>query len=70
MSNYSTEFFKTLAEAEAFSPCGVCWKEVYSLDKPGTIKKFKEYRDDAMFWERYRGGFLENEARAVVVFGR
>ena len=60
-----TEFFGTLTEAEAFRP--VCsWKEVYGLDKPGTVNKFKDEQDEAIAWERYGA----EKARAVVVFYR
>ena len=60
----STEFFKTLQEAETFKPCGVCFKEIYSLDKRGTVKKFREYQDEAFFYGRNEA----YNARAVVVF--
>ena len=61
----TTEFFRTVKEAEAFQPCGVVWKEVYSLDKPGSERKFLEERDDAISHERKISGF-----RAVVKIWR
>lgn len=62
----STEFFKTLSEAKAFMPCRCLGWDVYSLDKPGTTRKFKEYQDDAIAYERYEA----EKARAVVVIYR
>lgn len=63
----STEFFKTLAEAEAFQPARILGKEVYGLDKRGTAKKFREWRDDAISFARYAE---TKDARAVVVIWR
>jgi hypothetical protein len=61
----TTEFFKTLAEAEAFQP--ICLgKDVFGLDKPGTVRKFREWQDDAIANERY----YAEKARAVVVIYR
>lgn len=61
----STVFFKTLQEAQAFQPRCVA-KEVYSLDMPKTAKKFREWQDDAIAWERHEA----LDARAVVVIYR
>lgn len=65
----TTEFFKTLKEAEGFAsqynPKYVP-TEVYSMDKPGTARKFKIEQDDAIAWGRY----YVNWARAVVVLYR
>ena len=62
----TTEFFKTLKEAEEFKP--ICnYKEVYSLDKPGTVLAFISERDFAIYNE------CRNEAkgaRAVVLMYR
>lgn len=65
----STEFFKTLKEAESFAagfnPKHVL-AEVYSLDKPGTVKQFLQERDAAIAWERREA----DGARAVVAIFR
>lgn len=62
----TTEFFKTLKEAEGFRP--ICRdKEIYSLDKPGTVLAFISERDHAIYNE------CRNEAkgtRAVVIMYR
>lgn len=62
----STEFFDTLAEAKTFMPCRCRGWDIFSLDKPGTINKFKAYQDDAIAHERY----YAEKARAVVVIYR
>lgn len=63
----STEFFKTLKEANEFRPCGCrCW-DVYSLDKPGTVNKFRAWQDDALAHDRYNEA---RDAHAVVVIYR
>ena len=65
----TTEFFKTLKEAEEFAlqynPNHVL-TDVYSLDKPGTARKFKTEQDDAIAC----GRCYANSARAVVVLYR
>lgn len=62
----TTEFFKTLKEAEGFRP--ICNdKEIFSLDKRGTVLAFIGERDFAVYNEH------RNEAkgsRAVVVMYR
>ena len=63
----TTEFFKTLQEAKAFLPCRCRGWDVYSLDKPGTVNKFRVWQNDAIANERYAEA--EN-ARAVVVIYR
>ena len=62
----TTEFFESLAEAEAFQPSRVLDSEVYGLDKPGTVGKFREWQDEAVAWDRY----YAYKARAVVVMWR
>lgn len=62
----ATEFFKTLEEAKLFRPVRCIGLDVYGLDKPGTIKKFREWQDDAIAWERNEA----ETARAVVVIYR
>lgn len=61
----TTEFFGTLAEAEAFQPCGIVWKEVYGLDRPGTVQKYRDELSDALAHERNIDG-----CRAVVKMWR
>ena len=63
----TAEFFKTLQEAKTFQPCGCNGLNIYSLDKPGTVKKFREWQDDAIANERYAEA---KNARAVVVIYR
>lgn len=63
----TTEFFKTLSEAEAFKPSRILGKAIYGLDKRGTEKKFREWRDDAIAFARYAE---TKDARAVVVIWR
>lgn len=58
-----TEFFATLAEAKAFRPARCAAWDIYGLDKPGTAKRFREWRDAAMAFERREAA----KARAVVV---
>lgn len=61
----TTEFFRTLKEAEGFRP--ICRaKYIFSLDKLGTVNEFKSWLNDAIASER-KG--LEG-ARAVVVMYR
>lgn len=61
----TTEFFKTLKEAEGFQP--ICKaKYIFSIDKRGTAKEFKSWLNDAIASER-KG--LEG-VRAVVVMYR
>ena len=62
----TTEFFKTVQEAKAFLPCRCNGWDIYSLDKPGTVKKFREWQDDAIACERNEA----EKARAVVVIYR
>lgn len=62
----STEFFPTLAEAEAFFPTRCNGWDIFSLDKPCTVKKFREWQDDAIAYERHEA----EKARAVVVIYR
>ena len=63
----TTEFFESLAEAKSFMPCRCNGWDIFSLDKTGTINKFKAYRDDAIAHERYNEA---EKARAVVVIYR
>jgi len=61
----TTEFFKTLKEAEGFQP--ICKsRDIFSLDKRGTVKEFNSWLNDAIASER-KG--LEG-VRAVVVMYR
>lgn len=61
----TTEFFKTLKEAENFHP--ICKaKCICGLDKPGTVREFKSWLNDAIASER-KG--LEG-VRAVVIMLR
>ena len=59
------EFFKTLAEAKAFQPKAVA-TEVFGLDLPKTVKKFREWQNDAIACERHEAKI----ARALVVIYR
>lgn len=61
----TTEFFKTLAEAKAFQPKAVA-TEVFGLDLPKTVKKFREWQNDAIACGRHEA----EAARAVVVIYR
>lgn len=62
----TTEFFKTLKEAEEFKP--ICnEKEVFSLDKFGTIRDFRMWHDEAVSCGRFSDGM---DYRAVVVIYR
>lgn len=61
----TTEFFKTLKEAEGF--CPICRsKYIFSLDKLGTVNEFKSWLNDAIASDRkgIKG------VRAVVVIYR
>ena len=65
----STEFFKTLKEAEGFASQynPKCTPTVvYGLDKPGTVKQFRAEQNDAISWGRRES----YSARAVVVLYR
>jgi hypothetical protein len=55
-----TEFFKSLREAESYADRVGYPTDVYGLDKRGTAKKFREWRDDAIALARY------NEAEDAV----
>ena len=60
------EFFRKLSEASAWAlNMGDCVIGVYSLDKPGTVKRFMTEQADS---ESY--GVPVTSARAVVVFVR
>jgi hypothetical protein len=61
----TTEFFKTLKAVEEFKPiCNA--KDIFSLDKRGTVKEFKSWLNDAIASDRQ--GI--NGVRAVVVMYR
>lgn len=62
----TTEFFKTLKEAEEFKPICVD-KEIYSLDKRGTVFAFMCERDFAIYYECRNEA---KESRAVVLMYR
>lgn len=62
----TTEFFLTLSEANAFIPARCNGWDVFGLDKPGTVRKFREWQDDAISFERHEA----EKARAVVVIYR
>ena len=65
----TTEFFKTLKEAEGFASAfnrKYVITEVFSLDKRGTVARFRSERDDALAWERHEA----LDARAVVCIYR
>lgn len=61
----TTEFFKTLKEAKGFKPICID-KEIYSLDLPGTEKKFRSEQNEALQYCRHEA----LNARAVVVMYR
>lgn len=66
MANITTEFFRTLKEAEEFKPiCNL--KNVFGKDKPGTVEAFKFWLYDAISYGREKE--VKN-ARAVVVMYR
>ena len=61
----TTEFFKTLREAEGFQP--ICKaKYIFSVDKRGTVNEFNSWLNDAIASDR-KG--IEG-VRAVVVMYR
>ena len=62
----TTEFFKTLEEAEAFKP--ICsYKEVYGLEKPGTVLAFISEKNFSIYNE---GRNEAKGSRAVVKMWR
>lgn len=65
----STEFFKTLAEAEYWAKHDMkhLSTEVYSLDKPGTVLAFISEKDNSL-WNECRGD--AKGSRAVVKIWR
>ena len=62
------EFFKTIGEAERWASYDMkhCITDVYGVDKPGTVRKFHEWQDDAIACGRHHAV----NAKAVVVVYR